>query len=79
MEKKEMMFYKMCEAMTEERSYECELLLFDDISCHNEIEIVFRQYSNYILVFKEMEIVKQINRRQVDIKNSEIEEWDIYE
>ena len=71
MEKKEMMFYKMCEAM-EEDSICAELLLFNYISGHNEIEIVFRRYSNYILVFKEMEVIKQIKKRQVDIKNSEI-------
>lgn len=73
MKKKEMMFYKMCEAM-KERFYKYEPPLFEYISCHNEIEIVFRRYSKYILVFKEIEVIKQIKKRRVNMKSSEIKE-----
>ena len=73
MEKKNMMFYKMRMAGGED-STDIKLfnLIYDWISFNNTIDITFRTSDQYILIFDECGVIKQIKKRKVNMKSSEI-------
>lgn len=74
MEKKDMMLYKKFMVRDEDFddiSTKPFTLLYDLISCSNEIDIVFRSNAYCVYVFKETGLVKQIKKRQASIENSE--------
>ena len=75
MEKKEMTFYKMRMAGDGD-STDIKLfnLIYDWISFNNKIDITFRTNDHYILIFDECRVIKQIKKKRVNMKSSEIKE-----
>ena len=76
MEKKEMTFYKMRRVGGEEVvDFKLFTLIYDWISFQNKIDITFRTSNHYILIFnKDRGGIKQIKKRRVNMKSSEIKE-----